>query len=86
MREPGAFKVLSVTPVSPPKCLPNSKLTFPNCCNTTDCVVVGATTDYEVKLTAAIPIHDEDQLVIDFPAAIGTPGGEENFCEPPPQG
>jgi hypothetical protein len=49
-------------------------------------LVVGATTDYEVKLTAAIPIHDKDQLVIDFPAAIGTPGGEENFCEPPPPG
>jgi hypothetical protein len=49
-------------------------------------LVVGATTDYEVKLTAAIPIHDKDQLVIDFPAAIGTPGGEENFCEPPPSG
>jgi hypothetical protein len=24
--------------------------------------------------------------VIDFPAAIGTPGGEDNFCEVPAQG
>lgn len=49
-------------------------------------LVVGATTDYEVKLTAAIPIFNKDFLVIDFPSGIGTPGGEANFCEPPPAG
>lgn len=51
-------------------------------------LVVGMETGYDVKLTASTPIHDKDYLVIDFPAAIGTPGGDsikKNFCAPDPK-
>jgi hypothetical protein len=55
---------------------------FPKLTIKPDSSVVGVRTDYKVVLTAAIPLHDRDQLVIDFPSALGAPGGEDNFCEP----
>jgi len=55
---------------------------FPKLTITPVSLVVGVRTDYKVVLTAAIPVYDRDQLVIDFPAALGAPGGEDNFCEP----
>jgi len=45
-------------------------------------VVGNEATDYDVVLTAKIPVHDKDQLVIDFPAAIGAPRGDAARCVP----
>jgi hypothetical protein len=46
-------------------------------------LIVGNTaTDYDVVLTAKIPVHDGDQLAIDFPAAIGAPRGDAARCVP----
>jgi hypothetical protein len=47
-------------------------------------VVGNANTDYDVVFTAAIPVHDKDQLRIDFPAAIGAPRGDAARCIPTP--
>ena len=47
-------------------------------------VVGNENTDYDVVFTAAIPVHDKDELLIDFPAAIGAPRGGAARCVPTP--